>query len=136
MEGGKSGKKGDSKTSSLQRLMGFYHHSPFLLLKDILLLSLAVPGCISLWHSSVFSPRVTGGKGASDDCNCGASVAEAISMGCKYDALATAWLPKYCRDEELTAEFEKLGDGPNGEWTYWRDANHTQILPMQELRTG
>lgn len=51
-------------------------------------------------------------------CSCGKSVAEAIANGCKYDLLASAWLPEQCRDDELTAEFNKAGPGPNGEWTY------------------
>jgi hypothetical protein len=51
-------------------------------------------------------------------CRCGESVAEALSLGCKYDSLAVAWLPPHCRDDELTAEFEAQGTGPNGSWTY------------------
>lgn len=51
-------------------------------------------------------------------CSCGESVAEAISRGCKYDLLASAWLPKQCRDDELSAEFDRSGPGLDGEWTY------------------
>lgn len=47
-------------------------------------------------------------------CYCGTSSTEAKSMGCKYDSLAAAWLPEHCRDDELTAEFDRSGDGPNG----------------------
>lgn len=54
-------------------------------------------------------------------CSCGRSVREAIANGCKYDLLASAWLPEQCRDDELTAEFSASGPGPNGEWTYVSD---------------
>ena len=58
-------------------------------------------------------------------CDCGDSVAEAISLGCKFDALSMAWLPEHCRDDELTAEFETTGNGPNGTWVYYADTEHT-----------
>jgi hypothetical protein len=66
-------------------------------------------------------------------CDCGGSVAEALSLRCKYDSLAAAWLPPHCRDEELTAEFETYGPGPNGNWIYWADTNHTQVLSVPEI---
>jgi hypothetical protein len=46
-----------------------------------------------------------------EGCDCGESVAEAISLGCKFDALSMAWLPEHCRDDELTAEFDMTGKG-------------------------
>jgi len=49
-------------------------------------------------------------------CNCGETVSEAISRGCKYDSLAAAWLPDWCRDDELLAEFETLGPNADGSW--------------------
>ncbi|TVY37677.1 hypothetical protein LOCC1_G008021 [Lachnellula occidentalis] len=66
-------------------------------------------------------------------CACGNSTAEAIELGCVYDSLSPAWLQPYCQDAELTAEFETLGDGPNGTWTYYADRNHTQELSMPEV---
>jgi len=66
-------------------------------------------------------------------CDCGANTREALSLGCKYDSLAAAWLPPHCRDDELTAEFERSGDGPNGTWTYWADTAHTQPLTLDEV---
>jgi hypothetical protein len=66
-------------------------------------------------------------------CDCGHSTAEAISLGCKYDSLAAAWLPEHCRDDELTAEFETKGPGPNGSWIYWADSNHTHELSLGEI---
>lgn len=54
-------------------------------------------------------------------CDCGKTIEEAQRRECKYDALATAWLPSYCRDDELTAEFERAGPGPDGAWNYFAD---------------
>jgi hypothetical protein len=68
-----------------------------------------------------------------EPCYCGESIAEAISLGCKYDELSAAWLPERCRDEELTAEFSRAGPGPNGTWTYWADRNHTKELTLHEV---
>jgi hypothetical protein len=56
-----------------------------------------------------------------NDCDCGSSIAEAISRGCIYDSLATAWLPPFCRDDELTAQFDQAGPGINGSWPYFAD---------------
>ncbi|TVY23783.1 hypothetical protein LHYA1_G008070 [Lachnellula hyalina] len=66
-------------------------------------------------------------------CACGSSTAEAIEIGCVYDSLSPAWVQPYCQDAELTAEFETLGDGPNGTWIYYADRNHTQELSMPEV---
>ena len=66
-------------------------------------------------------------------CSCGTSTAEAISLGCVYDSLSPAWLQPHCQDAELTAEFESLGDGPNGTWLYYADRNRTQVLSMEEV---
>jgi hypothetical protein len=70
---------------------------------------------------------------AASGCDCGASIAEAISMGCKFDSLAAAWLPAHCRDDELTAEFQTVGDGPDGNWIYYADVNHTSTLTLDEV---
>ena len=66
-------------------------------------------------------------------CACGNSTAEAISLGCVYDSMSPAWMQPYCHDAELTNEFERLGDGPNGSWIYYADRNHTQELTMNEV---
>jgi hypothetical protein len=66
-------------------------------------------------------------------CNCGTSVEKAIAMGCKYDSLSSAWLPDACRDDELTAEFESIGDGPNGNWLYYADWEATVPLNLTEV---
>jgi hypothetical protein len=66
-------------------------------------------------------------------CACGNSTTEAISLGCVYDSLSPAWMQPHCQDAELTAEFERLGDGPNGTWIYYADRNRTQELSMPEV---
>ncbi|KAG5979806.1 hypothetical protein E4U55_004743 [Claviceps digitariae] len=66
-------------------------------------------------------------------CSCGNSTAQALALNCKYDSLAAAWLPPHCRDDELTAEFERSGPGKNGQWTYWRDQARTQEIRLDEL---
>ncbi|UNI24994.1 hypothetical protein JDV02_010705 [Purpureocillium takamizusanense] len=64
-------------------------------------------------------------------CDCGATIEEAVSKGCKYDALSVSWLPPQCRDDELTFEFNKAG--PGGEWLYWADRNMTQPLTLNKI---
>lgn len=109
-------------------------------LKEFLLLSLAFPTAISLWRTGGFSNSI----GFSDlniqpqqhpvaSCDCGRNTTEARARGCKYDSLAAAWLPEHCRDDELTAEFEQAGDGPNGTWEYWADTKHTQPMSLEEI---
>jgi hypothetical protein len=66
-------------------------------------------------------------------CDCGATIKEALSRSCIYDALATAWLPPTCRDDELTAEFERAGPGPDGAWEYFLDENGTVPLSKPQI---
>ncbi|KAK1752309.1 hypothetical protein QBC47DRAFT_390245 [Echria macrotheca] len=66
-------------------------------------------------------------------CDCGSTIREARVRECKYDALSTAWLPPYCRDDELTAEFEKAGPGPNGSWEYFADEEGKRPLSMEQV---
>lgn len=66
-------------------------------------------------------------------CDCGSTVDEALSRDCVYDALSAAWLPPYCRDDELTAEFERAGPGADGAWTYYLDENATIPLTKAEI---
>jgi hypothetical protein len=66
-------------------------------------------------------------------CYCGKSVSDALSRGCTYDRLASAWLPKECIDEELSKEFDEAGPGPNGKWDYFVDENGTKTLDVSEL---
>lgn len=86
------------------------------------------------WHPSirdVYRPETLPSE--LNLCDCGQTVMEAVSRDCTYDSLATAWLPPYCRDEELTVEFDKAGPGPGGEWEYFADENGTQPLGKEEI---
>ncbi|KAL4908814.1 hypothetical protein BDW74DRAFT_145369 [Aspergillus multicolor] len=58
-------------------------------------------------------------------CDCGSTIDEAMARKCVYDSLATAWLPPHCRDDALTAEFDRSGPEPDGSWPYFADANGT-----------
>ena len=98
-----------------------------IILWNMLLITLSVYG-IKAYANTPTSPGVQ-----PITCYCGSSIAEARDLGCKYDALAVAWLPPHCRDDSLTAEFEQSGPGPNGEWPYWADANATQPITVNEI---
>jgi hypothetical protein len=66
-------------------------------------------------------------------CNCGNSTAEAISRGCKFDSLATSWLPLVCRDDALTEEFDRSGPGPDGEWIYYLNQNLSEPIRLHQV---
>ncbi|KAK3358105.1 hypothetical protein B0T25DRAFT_605555 [Lasiosphaeria hispida] len=66
-------------------------------------------------------------------CDCGSSVQEALSLGCIYDTLATAWLPPPCRDDALAAEFDRAGPGPDGAWSYFADQEGTMPLTISDV---
>ncbi|PYI06678.1 hypothetical protein BO78DRAFT_294227, partial [Aspergillus sclerotiicarbonarius CBS 121057] len=66
-------------------------------------------------------------------CWCGTSDQEALAMGCRYDHLAVDWLPPHCIDDELTAEFDLSGPGPDGEWPYFKHHNGTGPVGTAEL---
>ncbi|KAK0714688.1 hypothetical protein B0H67DRAFT_578809 [Lasiosphaeris hirsuta] len=66
-------------------------------------------------------------------CDCGSSIQEALSLGCVYDMLATAWLPLSCRDDALTAEFDRAGPGPDGAWSYFADEEGAIPLTISEV---
>ncbi|QYT03457.1 hypothetical protein H0G86_010414 [Trichoderma simmonsii] len=66
-------------------------------------------------------------------CDCGKTIREALSRKCVYDSLAAAWLPPYCRDVELTREFEVSGPGPEGEWLYYADEAGTIPMTISEV---
>ncbi|KAK5655854.1 hypothetical protein OQA88_5393 [Cercophora sp. LCS_1] len=102
-----------------------------LVVKDMTLTTLAILGLLAIIYSTQQSQRGIGTLRKS--CNCGNSVAEARARGCKYDSLGTAWLPDHCRDDELTAEFERSGDGPDGRWLYFADPRLTKPLKLEEV---
>ena len=66
-------------------------------------------------------------------CDCGPTIRTALSKHCIYDSLATAWLPPHCRDDELTAEFDRAGPGPGGAWSYFADENGTVALDRAQV---
>ncbi|KAJ5876484.1 uncharacterized protein N7529_002068 [Penicillium soppii] len=66
-------------------------------------------------------------------CDCGSSVQEALSEQCVYDSLATAWLAPHCRDDELTAEFDRSGPNSDGSGPYYADANGTTPIGKAQV---
>lgn len=70
---------------------------------------------------------------AYNHCACGSTVAEARARGCKYDSMGAAWLPEYCRDDELTAAFARAGTEPDGAWPYFADANGTRRVSVEGI---
>lgn len=66
-------------------------------------------------------------------CDCGETIEEAESKNCIFDALASAWLPPKCRDDHLTAEFNRSGPGDRGAWPYYADENGTIPMTMDEM---
>ncbi|OQE07938.1 hypothetical protein PENVUL_c011G08899 [Penicillium vulpinum] len=97
--------------------------------KTFLYISLALYGIMSLLIQTVSLIQLH----QPINCECGSSTTEAISKGCKYDTMSAAWLPVACRDDELSAEFDRMGPGPNGQWYYWADENRTRELSIEEL---
>lgn len=104
---------------------------------EILLLSLAIPTVLNLWRTGSIPTRgnrtLLPDESGQRSCDCGANIAEALILGCKYDSMAAAWLPEHCRDDDLTAEFERSGTGPNGTWQYWSDTKHSQLMSLEEV---
>jgi hypothetical protein len=112
-------------------------------LKDLLLIAFAILGFISLVQPLMYVQEHVHSEGAARgkfqnsptiaSCDCGNSTAKALTLGCKYDSLAAAWLPEHCQDDELTAELERSGPGIDGKWTYWTDAAHTKEISVNEI---
>ncbi|MCJ1381173.1 hypothetical protein MMC17_004282 [Xylographa soralifera] len=100
-----------------------------------IVIALAVCGTFLLYHQSydrLQAPTKPVTK-TPVICNCGNSIAEAKTRDCKFDSLATAWLPAGCRDDELTAEFEKSGPLEGGAWPYYKDLRMTHLLTVEDL---
>ncbi|GLA73171.1 hypothetical protein AtubIFM55763_004075 [Aspergillus tubingensis] len=105
-----------------------------LLLRNTLIFFLAIWGLISLSHNIILSILATNTHPPiPKTCHCGNSTTEALTLGCKFDSLAAAWLPPHCRDDELTAEFERAGPNPDGSWTYYADDYHTVPMAIEEV---
>lgn len=63
--------------------------------------------------------------------DCGQTVAEAESRGCKFDSMMGGWLPADCYDEALSEEWL---EGEEGRW--YSDINLTKPLLHSEVRKG
>ena len=53
--------------------------------------------------------------------------------------LSAAWLPPHCIDHELSADFERSGPGPNGEWTYYNGSSaddYTVEISVEGIELG
>lgn len=88
---------------------------------------------IGVWafriNSSNFSDVVQPGATINDfKYHCGSTIAEAKSLGCKFDLLSAAWVPPPCIDTELTEQFRREKD-----WKYYLDREGTMELPESEL---
>ncbi|XDG04112.1 hypothetical protein ABKA04_003727 [Annulohypoxylon sp. FPYF3050] len=121
-----------------------------LLMKDIVLMLIAVLGLLATFEVITIPKDDTtisqnkyqafhveglgqGSVSGRESCKCGDTVAEAIANGCKYDSMGVAWLPDHCRDDELTSEFDRSGDGPNGEWTYWAEFRGSETITLEQI---
>ena len=93
-------------------------------------IGLALYGFFCLSHDTFNRAK---GIATPTTCNCGSSISEAKSKNCKFDSLATAWLPTACRDDELTAEFERSGPLEGGAWPYYKDLGKTHLLSLEDL---
>lgn len=58
--------------------------------------------------------------------NCGTSLEEAKALGCEYDPLSVAWLPKGCPRDGTDEFVDFLGNGTK--WKYWLDKEGTQEI--------
>ncbi|KAI2601743.1 hypothetical protein GGR54DRAFT_70986 [Hypoxylon sp. NC1633] len=111
---------------------------PAMILKDIVLAILALSGLLAIFKSQMIplcrqQPEQNQHLPSRKSCKCGDTVAEAVDNGCRFDSMAVAWLPDHCRDDELTGEFERSGDGPDGRWTYWKDGERTEEISIEEI---
>jgi hypothetical protein len=132
----------DDKESPSHRQSQRSKHVAIML--SILTRTLAIIGCtclcLQLYHLISPTPPVPDIYRPStlpknlNHCDCGPDIATALTRNCIYDSLATAWLPPHCRDDTLTAEFDRAGPGPNGAWPYYADANGT--IPLSKLQLG
>ena len=99
-------------------------------ISKLAIIGLALYGLVCLSHATFNRVK---GIATPIICNCGSSISEAKSKNCKFDSLATAWLPPTCRDDELTAEFERSGPLAGGAWPYYKDLRKTHLLSVEEL---
>ncbi|GAW18400.1 hypothetical protein ANO14919_078750 [Xylariales sp. No.14919] len=134
----------EGRRLKIQHQSSCFHHRSFNMFQTILIFLLATWGlaCLVLLavrrlvfpgplEPDVYRPE-TLPRGLTD-CYCGVTIDEARALNCVYDTLSTAWLPPYCRDDELTEEFDRAGPGANGAWEYFADSNGTSLLTRHEI---
>ena len=89
---------------------------------------------LAVWGTTNIYQRVTYVDPQSLSCSCGGTTTEeAIRRGCIFTPLAIAWLPPHCIDMELSEEFDRSGDGPDGQWEYWADGHRGRALNRTEV---
>ncbi|MCJ1358546.1 MAG: hypothetical protein MMC33_008546 [Icmadophila ericetorum] len=93
-----------------------------------LVLFLAILGSTNLTQRALYvDPQ-------SKSCSCGGTnITEALRRGCRFTPLAIAWLPEHCIDQELSDEFDRSGDGPNGTWQYWSDPHRRYPITWDQM---
>ncbi|KAL8243963.1 hypothetical protein R6Q59_010221 [Mikania micrantha] len=62
---------------------------------------------------------------------CGTTPAEARSRDCIFEVTLSLWVPKECYDRDLEEEYLRSED-----LSYYRDMNLTDVVPLDEVRTG
>ncbi|KXT16732.1 hypothetical protein AC579_5239 [Pseudocercospora musae] len=63
--------------------------------------------------------------------SCGSSWQEAEAAGCVFDVMATDWVRAECKHKELSDLLFAQGN-----WTFFRDAEATQVISHEELLKG
>ncbi|RFU35023.1 hypothetical protein B7463_g1280, partial [Scytalidium lignicola] len=106
----------------------------------VITITLASWGLVDLLHRCYdavsFSTKMISSSSLSSKkqpCWCGNSDKEAIAMGCRYDHIAVDWLPDHCIDDELSAEFDRAGPGPNGSWAYFTKGHGNETISNNDI---
>lgn len=63
--------------------------------------------------------------------HCGWTAFEAHALGCVYDFIPGAWVPKDCYDAELEAEFLALND-----WKWYSDEKQHHEISYEDMRAN
>lgn len=84
--------------------------------------------------STALSPSPPAGPGSKRmalEKPCGEDAAEARARGCRFDVMGFLWLPEQCYDQELIDEFVAMR-----EWRFFTDKNKTELVSMEQAKTG
>jgi hypothetical protein len=79
--------------------------------------------------TSIFIFRFAGTRAIIDQC--GTTPSEARAKGCIFEMTGFSWLPEECADRAVETEFLN-----SKALQYYRDANYTQEVPLEEVRRG